>query len=156
MAQENWVELNLRYALIAWFLVGCSTHEDSLQKERDAVKEVLFTDVQNLLGSAIDGDLNRIHLYHHGTEGQSGVDYTLCGAVSAWEKPNDAKPDRASQNLFIITMRLGNEGRILGETELQFADASPLAMAHADAPVKVLCTNSVSPLPAKFRPPANR
>ncbi|HEY6490569.1 MAG: hypothetical protein WCC26_03765 [Terracidiphilus sp.] len=144
--------MNLRYALIAWLLVGCASHEDPIPKEREAVKEALFTDVQNLLGDAIDGDLNRIHLYHHGMEGGSGVDYTLCGAVSAWEKPHEAKPDRASQNLFIITMRLGNEGRILGETELQFADASPTAMVRTDAPVKVLCSNSASTLPPQFEP----
>jgi hypothetical protein len=157
---ESGPKLNIRFAvflvLFPLLLAGCTTKQDPIQEEREAVKELLFSDVQKFVGDAMDGDLDRMHLYHHGTEGQFGVDYTLCGAALVWERLGATVSDHSSNDLFVITMRLGNKGRILGETDLQFADASPSAMAQRDAPVKVLCSNSASPLPAKFEPAESR
>jgi hypothetical protein len=44
------------------------------------------------------------------------VDYTLCGALSAWEKRRAETPDHAPDDLFIVTMRIGSNGRILGQS----------------------------------------
>jgi hypothetical protein len=145
--------LRIEYVLIPLLLAGCGPKEDPIQTEYEAVKDVLQTDVRNFLGGAIDGKLIDGQLYHHGTEGQFGVDYTLCGGVRIGDRPI---ADHTSDNLFIITMRLGNNGRVLGESDIQLADASPNAMSHRDALVNMLCSNSASPLPAKYEPPDNR
>jgi hypothetical protein len=148
--------MKIGYALIAFLFVGCGPKEDPIQRERETVKGLLHMDVSSFLGSSIDGGLNHEVLYHHGTEGQFGVDYTLCGAVSVWERPGGGVPDHTSDNLFIVTMRMGNKGRILGESDIQLSDTSPTSMTHSDALNNMFCSNSDSPLPARFEPPSVR
>lgn len=149
-------KMKILYAFMVLLLVGCGPNEDPIQKERNEVQQVLHTDVKNFLGSAVNGDLNHERLYHHGIEGQFGMDYTLCGAVSVWERPGGDIPDHTTDNLFIVTMRMGNNGRVLGESDIQLADLSPTAMAQTDAPVNMICSNSDSPLPEMFQPPDNK
>lgn len=148
--------MKIGYAVIGLLLVGCGHKEEPIQRERATVQELLNTDVSSFLGSAINGGLNHEVLYHHGTEGQFGVDYTLCGAVSVWERPGGGIPDHTSDNLFIVTMRMGNKGRIQGESDIQLADTSPTSMTHSDALNNMFCSNSDSPLPANLEPPDNR
>jgi hypothetical protein len=77
-------------------------------------------------------------LFHHGIEGDYGTDYTLCGTVQVDH----------DDHFFIVTMRMANLDKILGEAPVLLLTPKGVA----DKSTRQFCSNTDTDLPPNLEP----
>jgi hypothetical protein len=120
--------------------LGCheQTQEERVAEAHSTIQNLLDNSVALEVDSTTTDIISQQKLFRHGRDGEFGTDYTLCGSV---------RVDHID-HFFIVTMRMANLNKMLGQTPVQILTPKGVA----DKLTGQFCSNSDTELPPNLEP----